>query len=291
MQRREARVLWRSRLVQRIDQAFARGCAMTNIRYALFGILAGAAVGLAPTSAIADGPAGRGPVRDAPVAYAPFSWGGLYVGVHAGYAWADVDWDFDYPQGLGSVLFSESTNNDGGFVGGHIGLQHQYGRWVVGGEVALSGGFDDQTIGVPLFFGDTRGTITTDIDWLVTATLRLGYSWDRWLGYVKGGYAGAMIRLSTDDNVPPDFVSSTRDMHHGWTVGAGLEYAITHNLVFGIGYNFVSLSEDVSASLLNETNGAFIGTVSSEVDTEIHSVMARLSLKFGRDEPMARPMK
>lgn len=72
-------------------------------------------------------------------------------------------------------------------------------------------------------------------------------------------------------------------------VGAGLEYAITQNLVFGVEYNYISLSEDVSADLFR--SGAFLRTIHSDVDTDIHSVMARLSLKFGRDEPMARPMK
>ena len=274
---------------------------MTNIRFALLGIIAGAALGLSASGASADGPASRGSVRDAPVAHTPFSWGGLYLGLHAGYAWADVDWGVDYTRFVNNLpvtdFFSGSNNNDGPFVGGHIGVQHQYGRWVVGGELALSAGFDDGTTrGVTLFPAFPTGIVRTEIDWLFTATARLGYSWDRWLGYVKGGYAGAMISLDTNDNTtslnfPPDFVSSARDMHHGWTVGAGLEYAITHNLIFGIEYNFVSLSGDVSASLVTADTGTVVGTVSSEVDTEIHSVMARLSLKFGRDEPMARPMK
>ena len=271
---------------------------MTNIRFALLGIIAGAALGLSASGASADGPASRGSVRDAPVAHTPFSWGGLYLGLHAGYAWADVDWGVDYTRFVNSLpvtdFFSGSNNNDGPFVGGHIGVQHQYGRWVVGGELALSAGFDDGTTrGITLFPAFPTGIVRTEIDWLFTATARLGYSWDRWLGYVKGGYAGAMISLDTNDNVtfPPDFVSSTRDMHHGWTVGAGLEYAITHNLIFGIEYKFVSLSGDVYASLVTATTGAVVGTVSSDVDTEIHSVMARLSLKFGRDEVMPRPMK
>ena len=262
---------------------------MKNFRLALLGIAASAALGLSVSAANADGPASRGPGRDAPVTHAPFTWGGLYVGVHAGYAWGDMDWGLDYSPVL---FFSEETNNDGPFVGGHIGVQHQYGRWVVGGELALSGGFDSDTVrDVPLFGGIPVGTLKSEIDWLFTATARLGYSWDRWLGYVKGGYASAAIRLSTDDNVPGDFVSTTRDIHHGWTVGAGLEYAITHNLVFGIEYNYVSLSADVSDSLVVEASGAFLRTINHDVDTDIHSVMARLSLKFGRDEPVVRPMK
>lgn len=266
---------------------------MTNFRFALLGIVAVAALGLSATTASADGPASRGSVRDAPVAHTPFSWGGLYLGLHAGYAWADVDWGVDYTQtDLPDNFFSGSNNHDGPFVGGHIGVQHQYGRWVVGGELTLSGGFDDGvTGGVPLFGPGTVGTVKTEMDWLFTATGRLGYSWDRWLGYVKGGYASAAIGLSTDDNVPFDFVSSDRDIHHGWTVGAGLEYAITSNLIFGVEYNFISLSGDLSADLIGTFDGSVQGTVRSDVDTDIHSVMARLSLKFGRDEPMARPMK
>ncbi len=29
-----------------------------------------------------------------------------------------------------------------------------------------------------------------DVSWLTTVTGRVGYAWDRWLAYAKGGWAG-----------------------------------------------------------------------------------------------------
>lgn len=283
---REARVFSAKRIGAEFWRSFRTGgCAIMKFRFALLGIAAGAALALDTTGASADGPAYRRSISDGP--YAPsFSWTGFYVGVHAGHAWADVDWDltyFDSPH-------SGSTNNDGSIYGAQIGYLRQSGRWVFGGEVAFSGGFDDGANIVPLA-GLPVGVVETDIDWLLTVTARLGYSWDRWLAYVKGGYAAARISVHTDDNIPFDFVSSTTDVHHGWTVGAGLEYAVSPNVTFGVEYNYVDLGGDVSAPIITTFDGSALGTARSDVDTSIHTVMARLNFKFGRDEVMPRPMK
>jgi outer membrane immunogenic protein len=211
----------------------------------------------------------------------PFSWTGIYVGLHAGHAWADVDWALDYP--FGNPPASSSFNNDGLIAGGQIGIQQQFGNWVLGGEVSISGGFSPNTIkGVNLFGGSTAGTLRTDIDWLLLATARVGYASGPWLGYVKGGYAGAMINLDTDDNVPPDFVSSSGTWHNGWTIGGGVEYAIARGLVFGVEYNYVDLSRNITTNVINEVSGATVGQASSDVDTAIHTIMARLSVKLGQ---------
>jgi outer membrane immunogenic protein len=199
-----------------------------------------------------------------------------------------MDWGLAYP--FGAPPASSDFNNDGVIAGGHLGYQHQFGPWVLGAEVSLTGGFDKDTLGgIDLFGGSTVGVLQTDIDWMVLATARVGYAWDRWLAYVKGGYAGAMIELHSDDNVPPDFIATSRKLHSGWTVGIGAEYMVASSVMLGIEYNYVNLSADLSTPVFNEVSGAQVGTAVSDVDTEIHSVMARLSFKLG--PAWATPLK
>jgi outer membrane immunogenic protein len=241
-------------------------------RFVVGGVLLAAAA-FAPSAATADGFRSGGYV-------APHIWTGLYVGGHVGYAWSDMDWALDYP--FAAPPASSSFNNDGAIAGGHLGYQHQFGQWVVGVEVSLTGGFDKDTLdGINLFAASTAGVLRTDIDWMLLATARVGYAWDRWLAYVKGGYAGAMIELHTDDNVPPDYVSTSRKLHSGWTVGVGAEYMVASGVMLGIEYNYVNLGADPTTPVFDEVSTAQVGTAFSDVDTEIHSVMARLSFKLG----------
>jgi outer membrane immunogenic protein len=225
--------------------------------------------------------AAAGGMNDPP-AERPFIWSGTYVGVHAGYAWTDTGWDLRYPFGAGT--FSNSFDNSGAILGGHIGWQRQHGSWVTGIEVSLSGGFDSDTRrGINLFGASTAGTLSTDINMLMLATGRLGYAWDRSMVYVKGGYALARMKLDTDDNVPGDFISLTRDYYHGWTAGGGYEYMLTPNVILGLEYNYVDLNGNASAAVTNLAGTPVSATLArSEIDTTIHSVMARLSFKLGR---------
>jgi outer membrane immunogenic protein len=61
---------------------------------------------------------------------------------------------------------------------------------------------------------------------LATVTGRIGYAWDRFLGYAKGG--GAWER---DDYSATTIVLGTaytaRETRSGWTIGVGGEYAFT----------------------------------------------------------------
>lgn len=112
--------------------------------------------------------------------------------------------------------------------------------------------------------------------------------------YIKAGYAGAKIGLNTDDNVPGDFISGVKTRHAGFTIGTGVEYALTNNLILGLEYSYVDLGKDIGAAVTT-LDGTPLGpniNANSDVDTSIHAITARLSFKLGREPAAAAaPLK
>src|SRR5262245_47301986 len=90
--------------------------------------VAATAVVVSVGTAQADG----APARAAPTAVAPTSWSGLYFGVHSGYQWSSVNvQNPTFPPGF-------DFDHDSAVVGAQIGLQHQFGLWVLGVEAGLT---------------------------------------------------------------------------------------------------------------------------------------------------------
>ena len=88
------------------------------------------------------------PVEPAPV-YLPFSWTGLYVGVHAGYAWGDEDDDlarrFEDAGYQLTTAVGRRFDVDGFIGGAHAGYNVQFDSFVIGleGDVDFSGADGD----------------------------------------------------------------------------------------------------------------------------------------------------
>jgi outer membrane immunogenic protein len=71
---------------------------------------------------------------------------------------------------------------------------------------------------------------STKIDSLASVTGRVGYSWGRVLGYVKGGGAWVKNEYSLQATLITPFngtqtIGSLTNTRGGWTVGVGGEYA------------------------------------------------------------------
>jgi outer membrane immunogenic protein len=116
-----------------------------------------------------------------------FSWSGCYVGGHVGGVWTRKDW-FVRDPAFASFGQSDGSHDADGFIGGvQGGCDYQFaGGWVIGvaGDYAWSDA--DGSHFSPLFPGFVNHT---KVDSLASVTGRLGYGWDRFLGYVKGGGA------------------------------------------------------------------------------------------------------
>jgi outer membrane immunogenic protein len=149
-----------------------------------------------------------------------YNWSGFYLGVNGGGAWGTSNWS-----GTGS-----SFNLSGGQVGGTAGMNWQMGHAVLGleGDVDWSG---------------VRGSAppalcpgcATNNDWLATVRGRAGYAFDRIMPFVTGGLAVGDIRATAPG------VAGASQTNAGWTVGGGLEFAITNNWTAKAEYLHVDL--------------------------------------------------
>jgi outer membrane immunogenic protein len=161
-----------------------------------------------------------------------YNWTGCYAGANGGGLWADKEW---WQVGGAGALFS-GHSVDGGIGGVQIGCDYQFaGHWVVG----IQGDYDwASATGSGVH--STLATLTdqSHISGVGSVTGRVGYAWDRFLGYVKGG--GAWDRDSYLQFFPATgaaFATSS-ETRGGWTVGIGGEYAVWQNLSVFLEYDY-----------------------------------------------------
>jgi outer membrane immunogenic protein len=234
-------------------------------------LMAGTALAITATSA----QAGRGSIKDAP--YAPLSWTGLYLGLHAGGGWGDADWKFPAPGNFfGATGTAFSAEPDGTLIGGHIGYNQQFGAFVAGVEISYSGSsMRDRVTGPVAAFPQDR--FGTEIEDLFTATGRIGYAAQNWLLYAKGGYANAEVEIDGLSGIPVAGVTfDTSNRLAGWTVGGGFDYRLHRNAVLGIEYNYVDLGGD---RFTTRTGGTVLNLpFSTDLDVSAHTVTARFSI-------------
>jgi outer membrane immunogenic protein len=183
------------------------------------------AVALTASAAAAELPP---PAPPAPI----FTWTGLYVGLQIGYAW-DYDPTTLIAQNPATfAVFNNSVTVDSnGVIGGaHLGYNLQIGQLVAGLEGTVDGTTINETTGnTAVLAVQTKEQVQGSI------RLRLGYALDRVLLYATGGAAftginntyfagGALIA-----GFPGAFQEEISRTRSGWTVGGGIEYAITNN--------------------------------------------------------------
>ncbi len=178
------------------------------------------------------------PVK-APIAVPPppYSWTGCYIGGEVGYAWGrDRDNETVIATGAPSPFSpADSARVTGPKLGGYVGCNWEYQRFVFGVEAdaewADLKGSANYVTPAPSDFYETT------VKWQGSARGRIGYAFDRVLLYATGGVAFAHINEHDQVGVTGAFTdnSTTRT---GWTAGAGIDFAITNNLIGRIEYRY-----------------------------------------------------
>src|SRR5215204_2735141 len=122
-----------------------------------------------------------------------------------------------HSQKLGRTGRARTTGDTSGFLGGgQVGCNLQIGgNWVIGVEAEASaanieGDITQTVLGI-------TGTARAQTDWLAAATGRIGWNWERWLIYAKGGAAWAGDKYSAFIPVFNEFLEAN-ETRTGWVV-------------------------------------------------------------------------
>jgi outer membrane immunogenic protein len=108
---------------------------------------------------------------------------------------------------------------------------------------------------------------------LASVTGRIGYAWDRFLGYVKGGGAWERDEHDYSNGALIGTAAATRS---GWTVGIGGEYAFTNWLSGFIEYNYYDFGRQ--SVRFNDPTGAFFSQVAIREEKSV--VKAGLNFRW-----------
>lgn len=199
-----------------------------------------------------------------PAAATPFAWSGVYFGAQAGYGWGTTEHSFSNGAPSG-------TSDLGGPVGGvYAGYNAQLGGLVLGVEGDI--GLDD-------VIGDYRNDKgftsagSARLEWDASLRARFGASFGRSLLYATGGVAFAGYEFKGGPNFNR-VCCGYSDTLTGWTVGAGVEHAVTAHLITRLEYRYTDYGTATGA-----LDPAF-PSVKMRTESSTSVVRAGLAYKF-----------
>jgi outer membrane immunogenic protein len=248
-----------------------------------FGSLFAAVVMTAGAASAAD--LGRpAPVYKAPPAQV-FSWTGCYIGGNAGGIFNDSSatsnptipgqpfgdnansFSFDNADFTAGVVYGCNSQLTRNFV---FGLDSDFNWSGISESTSFAHGASG---GRPAY----TGTLSQDLDWFSTTRVRLGWAQDQWMIFAAGGLASGKIKSSYADidAAGRTFTGSDSTWKYGWTIGGGLEYALSQNWFLRGEYMYIDLGKTNYQSLSNTPAS---GTWLTEVDTKAH--VARVALTY-----------
>jgi len=247
----------------------------------------------------------------APVAVAPaFSWDGFYIGGQLGGSWASSDIDSHYRAPAGGNFTSGRllswSPDPSGFVGGiYAGYNFDLGNDVIIGleQDFVWGDVDEQTgyktmdmsfanIGnAPNFYDILTARAGVEQKWAGATRIRAGYALDRFLPYISAGVAYGKVRAfgngvishsgSASSGLLPFSISvSDSDIMTGWTVGTGVDYAATDNIMLRLEYRYADYGDKSYSYNLGTFGTAALGDVKFKLDHKTNDVRVGVAYKF-----------
>ncbi len=202
--------------------------------------------------------------KDAPVYVSASNWGGFYIGATVGAAGLKTK----YAEPLEYTDTKMAPITGGGAIGGlTVGYNWQFGKVVLGVEGDWSAASVGDSSGD--YYGSGRSTLSD----FATIRGRLGYTFDRTLIYATGGAAFGDFKSCFGSyyafTYPSEYCKSANGFVTGYTVGGGVEQALTEHLSmklealysdFGTTHG-ADLEVDSSVNRTNFDNSLFVGRV------------------------------
>jgi outer membrane immunogenic protein len=162
---------------------------------------------------------------------AGFDWTGFYAGLAGGYGGSTL-------RSVGDVTGSVTdVPANGGLLGVTLGANAQFDSFVLGleGDVLWSGMSGSATCtGFPAY--SCNGTV----DWTASLRGRAGVAFDDVLVFATAGLAAGR-GTGTITPTFPGTTSTFTDTYVGWTVGAGVELAVTEAISVKAEYTYADL--------------------------------------------------
>jgi outer membrane immunogenic protein len=269
----------------------------------LLGTVATVALALPLAAQAADLPAA--PAYKAPImAPAPvYSWTGFYIGVNAGAAINDSDYNL-FPTGCfltnvacgggppNNPLRSDSHKFNGvSFTGGgQAGYNWQMGMTVWGIEADLNWKGENETDSInrpvlPPLVGNFIHSTTDQLDWFGTVRARGGFlATPSLLIYATGGLAYGHVNSATSvafTSTTDAYAGSISTTRAGWTAGAGAEWMFAPGWSAKAEYLFVDLgTASYTSACVTAVCGAFVPPPSYQTDLRVRDNIFRAGLNY-----------
>jgi len=140
--------------------------------------------------------------------------------------------------------------------------------------LGVEGDFEGWTVGKIRYTAVTGDFLTARSKWGGSVRGRLGYAVDRALFYATGGFA----YVSNETSIPTTGITIGGDgTRLGWTVGAGLDYAITNNWFAGLEYRYTQYEAKTFIYPIPVLN---LGMIGFKGELNNNQVTARVGYKF-----------
>ena len=168
-----------------------------------------------------------------------YNWSGCSVGANVGGVWGNNGWTDKQP-GDANFGVSEGSHSPSGVSGGlQVGCDYQFAGNIV---LGLQGDFNltNAKASHADLIGGAGFTDKSQTNWYATVAPRIGYAFDRFLPYVKGGVAFENLDVKWTGPALSGTGSQTRT---GWMLGLGGEYAVTQQVTVFLEYNYLDFGK------------------------------------------------
>ncbi|MGA8170663.1 MAG: TonB-dependent siderophore receptor, partial [Methylocystis sp.] len=246
------------------------------------------------------------PVPTATPSTPSFAWTGFYFGGQMGYGWGLNDGSVSWATADGQVNQAGLNSGAQGVIGGgHVGYNQQFDRMVLGLEGSVDGTTLTKHVLVPgpnyvadptqvLPIGATvTGNVQSGVQGSVRA--RAGYTFGRLLPYATGGVAIGSFKSDAQlFGVDVDGMSSLAAggahtaTRVGWTLGAGLEYAVNNHWSMRAEYRYTDFGH--LGIMTDPSAVGAVFTVDRHLDQQQLQVGFSYKLAPLEPEPVATPL-
>jgi outer membrane immunogenic protein len=193
-----------------------------------------------------------------------FTWTGFYIGGTVGAI--SLSTQYSDPPDVG--LPSQTNLGGGALVGATVGYNYQMGNIVLG----LEGDWSYAGAQTTFLDGDYYYRGYTKLTSLGTARVRLGFTpWDRTLLYATGGFAWGTLNGNLGYDYPlSSCATGFSGTSTGWTIGGGIEQAITDHITLKAEALYVDLG----------TSHGYDGYYDCQTSFKNTAVVGRVGLNF-----------